>query len=141
MANKKDALTAISNLNGKELKGRALKVNEAQLKKTYDNNGGGNGGGGGATSTLRLRGVASTGAVLANAAVAVNCATGTKSGAAGADGQYDLTLDTAQLPCIVQATSADGIAGFRAGWVFVAVCGVVAAAVSLAQPRRTGIAS
>ena len=46
--------------------------------------------------------------MLANAAVAVNCATGTKSGAAGADGQYDLTLDTAQLPCIVQATSADG---------------------------------
>ena len=46
MANKKDALTAISDLNGKELKGRALKVNEAQPKKTYDNNGGGNGGGG-----------------------------------------------------------------------------------------------
>ena len=45
MANKKDALTAISDLNGKELKGRALKVNEAQPKKTYDNNGGGNGGG------------------------------------------------------------------------------------------------
>ncbi len=44
------------------------------------------------------------------------------------------------LVVTVQA-SADGIAGFRAGWVFVAVCGVVAAAVSLAQPRRTEIAS
>ncbi|MBL0264981.1 MAG: RNA-binding protein [Leptospiraceae bacterium] len=43
MANKKDALTAISDLNGKELKGRALKVNGHNLK-TYDNNGGGNGG-------------------------------------------------------------------------------------------------
>ncbi len=69
---------------------------------------GSTGGGGGTSSALRLRGVASTGAALANAAVAVNCATGTKSGAAGADGQYDLTLDTAQLPCIVQATSSDG---------------------------------
>lgn len=69
---------------------------------------GGSTGGGGTSSSLRLRGVASTGTALANAAVAVNCATGTKSGAAGADGQYDLTLDTAQLPCIVQATSSDG---------------------------------
>ena len=43
MTNKKEALAAISDLNDKELKGRALKVNEAQPKKTYDdNNGGGN---------------------------------------------------------------------------------------------------
>lgn len=46
MTNKKDALAAISDLNDKELKGRALKVNEAQPKKTYDDNGGGNRGGG-----------------------------------------------------------------------------------------------
>ena len=46
MTNKKDALAAISDLNDKELKGRALKVNEAQPKKTYDDNNGGNRGGG-----------------------------------------------------------------------------------------------
>lgn len=46
MTNKKEALAAISDLNDKELKGRALKVNEAQPKKTYDDNGGGNRGGG-----------------------------------------------------------------------------------------------
>ena len=35
MTNKKEALAAISDLNDKELKGRALKVNEAQPKKTH----------------------------------------------------------------------------------------------------------
>ncbi|HMV44751.1 MAG TPA: RNA-binding protein [Leptospiraceae bacterium] len=45
MSNKQEALAAISDLNEKELKGRALKVNEAQPKKSYDNNGGGNRGG------------------------------------------------------------------------------------------------
>ena len=38
------------------------------------------------------------------------------------------------LVVTVQAT-ADGIDGYRAGWVLVAVCGVIAALVSLAQPR------
>lgn len=47
MTNKKEALAAISDLNDKELKGRALKVNEAQPKKTYDDNGGGGNRGGG----------------------------------------------------------------------------------------------
>ncbi|HMV44426.1 MAG TPA: RNA-binding protein [Leptospiraceae bacterium] len=36
MANKTDALAAISDLNGKELKGRMLKVNEALPKKSFD---------------------------------------------------------------------------------------------------------
>ena len=39
------------------------------------------------------------------------------------------------LVVTIQAT-ADGIAGFRAGWLFVAACCGLAAAVSLAQPRR-----
>ncbi len=44
------------------------------------------------------------------------------------------------LVVTVQAT-ADGIDGYRAGWVLVAVCGVIAALVSLAQPRSFEVAS
>ncbi len=44
------------------------------------------------------------------------------------------------LVVTIQGT-ADGIAGFRAGWLFVAGCCGVAAAVSLAQPRTTPAAA
>lgn len=44
------------------------------------------------------------------------------------------------LVVTVQAT-ADGIDGYRAGWVLVAVCGVIAALVSLAQPRSFEVLS
>lgn len=44
MPGKEEAHTAISNLNGRELKGRTLNVNEARPRS--DNYGGGNGGGG-----------------------------------------------------------------------------------------------
>ncbi|MCX6560741.1 MAG: RNA-binding protein [Candidatus Aminicenantes bacterium] len=47
MTNKDEALKAISALNGRDLKGRALKVNEAQAKTDRPRTGGGGGGFGG----------------------------------------------------------------------------------------------
>jgi RNA recognition motif-containing protein len=46
MSNKEEALKAISALNGHDLKGRALKVNEAQAKTDGPRTGGGGFGGG-----------------------------------------------------------------------------------------------
>ena len=46
-ANEADAQSAIADLDGKDLDGRALKVNEAQERKTGGGGGGGRGGGGG----------------------------------------------------------------------------------------------
>jgi EmrB/QacA subfamily drug resistance transporter len=37
---------------------------------------------------------------------------------------------------VTMQSSGEGIAGYRAGWVLVASCGLLAAAISLAQPRR-----
>ena len=45
MSNSSEAQAAISGLDGKDLKGRALKVNEARPRR--DDRGGGRGGGGG----------------------------------------------------------------------------------------------
>ncbi|OGD17404.1 MAG: RNA-binding protein [Candidatus Aminicenantes bacterium RBG_13_59_9] len=47
MPNKEEADKAISMLNGKDLKGRALKVNEAKPRTDRPRGGGGFGGGGG----------------------------------------------------------------------------------------------
>jgi len=47
MTNKEEGLKAISALNGRDLKGRAIKVNEAQPKTDRPRTGGGFGGGGG----------------------------------------------------------------------------------------------
>ena len=47
MPNKDEAEKAISMLNGKDLKGRALKVNEAKPRTDRPRGGGGFGGGGG----------------------------------------------------------------------------------------------
>ena len=47
MPNKEEALKAISALNGRDLKGRALKVNEAQPKTDRPRTGGGGFGSGG----------------------------------------------------------------------------------------------
>jgi cold-inducible RNA-binding protein len=47
MSNKADGETAISQLNGKEVDGRELKVNEAKPQVRDNNGGGGYGGGGG----------------------------------------------------------------------------------------------
>jgi len=46
MPNKEEALKAIAALNGKDLKGRALKVNEAQARTDRPRTGGFGGGGG-----------------------------------------------------------------------------------------------
>ncbi len=47
MASKDEAKAAIDGLNGKELKGRALNVNEARPRTERPRGGGGGGGGGG----------------------------------------------------------------------------------------------
>jgi RNA recognition motif-containing protein len=47
MPNKDEAVKAISGLNGKDLKGRNLKVNEAQPRPAGGGGGGGRGGFGG----------------------------------------------------------------------------------------------
>jgi RNA recognition motif-containing protein len=46
MAQAEDAQKAIQNLDGKEFKGRSLKVNMAQPRENRPRNGGGGGGGG-----------------------------------------------------------------------------------------------
>jgi len=46
MPDKAEAQSAINGLNGKELKGQALKVNEARPQKSRERGGGGGGGGG-----------------------------------------------------------------------------------------------
>jgi len=43
MASKDDALTAIGELNGREMNGRNLNVNEAKPREQRNNRGGGNG--------------------------------------------------------------------------------------------------
>ena len=47
MPDKAAAQSAIDGLNGKELKGKALKVNEARPQRSRERGGGGGGGGGG----------------------------------------------------------------------------------------------
>jgi RNA recognition motif-containing protein len=47
MPNKDEALKAISTMNGKDLKGRTLKVNEAKARTERPGGGGGRGGFGG----------------------------------------------------------------------------------------------
>lgn len=47
MPNKEEGDAAIADLNGKDLKGRAIKVNEARAKDENRGRGGGGGGGGG----------------------------------------------------------------------------------------------
>jgi RNA recognition motif-containing protein len=46
MPDKAEAQSALDGLNGKELKGQALKVNEARPQKSRERGGGGGGGGG-----------------------------------------------------------------------------------------------
>ena len=46
MTNKADAIKAIQGLDGQELNGRAIKVNEARPKEDRGGGGGGNRGGG-----------------------------------------------------------------------------------------------
>jgi hypothetical protein len=68
--------------------------------------GGGGGGGGGANSmsTVTFTGTAATGKALANATTSINCAQGSISVGADANGNYRATLG-AVMPCMITATS------------------------------------
>jgi hypothetical protein len=68
--------------------------------------GGGGGGGGGASSmsTVTFTGTAATGKALANATTSINCAQGSISVGADANGNYRATLG-AVMPCMITATS------------------------------------
>jgi len=68
--------------------------------------GGGSGGGSGANSmsTVMFTGTAATGRALANAAININCAQGSISVSADANGNYQATLG-AVMPCMITATS------------------------------------
>jgi hypothetical protein len=68
--------------------------------------GGSNGGGGGASSisTVAFTGTAATGRALANATININCAQGSMSLSADANGNYRATLG-AMMPCTITATS------------------------------------
>ncbi|WP_323051248.1 hypothetical protein [Caballeronia mineralivorans] len=67
--------------------------------------GGGSGGGGAnSMSTVTFTGTAATGKALANATININCAQGSISVGADANGNYQATLG-AVLPCMITATS------------------------------------
>lgn len=57
---------------------------------------------------LAVSGVAATGAALSGAAVQANCASGTGTATSGNDGRYTITITGGALPCVLEATSADG---------------------------------
>ncbi|MFL9996317.1 hypothetical protein PQR34_35135 [Paraburkholderia sediminicola] len=68
--------------------------------------GGGGGGGGGPSnmSMISIAGTAATGKALANATISIDCAQGSMSVAADANGNYHATLG-AVTPCMIAATS------------------------------------
>ncbi|MFM0012028.1 hypothetical protein PQR46_09105 [Paraburkholderia sediminicola] len=68
--------------------------------------GGGGGGGGSASSpsTVSIAGTAATGKALANATISINCARGSMSVAADANGNYHAAFG-AVMPCMIAATS------------------------------------
>jgi len=79
---------------------------------------GGGGGGDVATSDaptpvaatgLKLSGTAAVGAPMANAAITVACASGTATATADANGLYSATISNGSLPCVITATSSDGL--------------------------------
>ncbi|NML96366.1 hypothetical protein HHL24_00085 [Paraburkholderia sp. RP-4-7] len=68
---------------------------------------GGGGGGSGSTSSMSMisiAGTAATGKALANATISINCARGSMSVAADANGNYHATFG-AVMPCMIAATS------------------------------------
>jgi hypothetical protein len=64
----------------------------------------GGGGGGNSTSMVSIAGTAATGKALANATINIDCARGSMSVAADANGNYHATLG-AVMPCMIAATS------------------------------------
>ncbi len=77
------------------------------------------GGGGGSSSPvgpgtppktgITLVGIVATGKAVAGAAVAATCASGGGTATSSSSGDYSLTVSTGSLPCVLQATSADGM--------------------------------
>jgi hypothetical protein len=60
-------------------------------------------------AALSIGGTAATGAAIAHATVTAKCAAGTADPATTAtDGSYSLSVSAGSLPCVLQATSADG---------------------------------
>ncbi|REG58056.1 hypothetical protein B0G80_0697 [Paraburkholderia sp. BL6669N2] len=64
----------------------------------------GGGGGGSGTSMVSIGGTAATGKALANATIKIDCARGSMSVAADANGNFHATLG-AVMPCMIAATS------------------------------------
>ena len=67
------------------------------------------GGGGPAATSLKLTGTAAVGAAMASASIKVACAAGTATATADANGVYTVTITDGALPCVVTATSSDGL--------------------------------
>lgn len=57
--------------------------------------------------SITLTGVVARGAALANASVAVTCATGTGTATTSATGGYSVAITGGALPCVLKATSSD----------------------------------
>ena len=57
--------------------------------------------------SITLTGVVARGAALANASVAVTCATGTGTATTSATGGYSVAISGGALPCVLKATSSD----------------------------------
>ena len=62
----------------------------------------------GATA-LKIGGTAAVGAPMAQAAIAIACATGTATATADANGAYTVSITDGTLPCVITATSSDGL--------------------------------
>ena len=57
--------------------------------------------------SITLTGVVARGAALANASVAVTCASGTGTATTSATGSYSVAISGGALPCVLKATSSD----------------------------------
>jgi hypothetical protein len=95
--------------------GGLLLVATVALFAACGGGGGGDGGGGGGASggassisTVAFTGTAATGKALANATININCAQGSISVGADANGNYRATLG-AVMPCIITATLGEAL--------------------------------
>jgi hypothetical protein len=60
-------------------------------------------------SSLKISGTAAVGAAMANASITLSCATGSATPTADANGVYTATITGGALPCVLTATSSDGL--------------------------------
>lgn len=61
------------------------------------------------SESLTIKGVAATGAAMAKANIKVKCASGEGTTNSGDDGAYQANVRGGALPCLIEATSADGM--------------------------------